>query len=118
MSNLDKALSDYTTTICNLLDAEFLKSNPPTIYVGEPINIDANGNSGTQTSIDFPPARTDRTDEFDHGQDSGSQRTPSPTIRTGRPKPKPKPKTTNPLKVMGKLTVLATLVYAVFTFFF
>lgn len=116
MSDLDKALGDYTATICDLLDVEFRKAKRLKNDLGKSIDIADDRDADTQIDIDFPPTRSGGTDEFDHGQDSGSQRTPSPTIRTG--KPKPKPKTTNPLKVMGKLTVLATLVYAVFTFFF
>jgi len=116
MSDLDKALSDYTTTICNLLDAEFPKPKPPIIYVGQPINIYADGNTGA-TGLGNFPAGSDGGYKSD--DELGSERSvqSSSTTKAGTRKQK-KPKTTNPLKVMGKLTVLATLVYAVFTFLF
>lgn len=116
MSDLDKALSDYTTTICMLLDEEFPKPKPPTFDLDLITDVADEHSIRTVIGANHPSPRHDGEYEIDRPQGfNDGARPPSNSTKKRR---KVKENTINPLKVMGKLTVLATLAYAVFIFFF
>lgn len=118
MSNLDKALSDYTTTICDLLDVEFRKAKRSKIDLGKSIDIADDRDTDTQINTGIGHSVAGRYGVEPVDQVQGVTDRPRPPRDSAKTRRKVKENTTNPLKVMGKLTVLATLVYAVFTFFF
>lgn len=126
MSDLGHALNDYTTTICNLLDEEFI----PLSKKSKKINLDDSVEIEAVKEVDFAINSIPESIISNKPNNLNIQLNWSDNIDQSTPKltkistpiitnpNKKTSKTINPLKLMGGISIVFIFTYGILTFLF